>query len=431
MDAKDNKRKEELIKPELPGGFRDALPEDMIAKQKMIDTIRTVFERFGFDPMETPAVEKTEVLIGGEKASGKIIFNVIVSEDEKSDTSLRFDLTVPLARVLAANPDIPKPFKRYQIGKAWRGERQQTGRYREFLQMDVDILGAKSLDADAEIIQVMYETLKALGVDDFAIRLNNKNEIVELLKKVGVADDRVERTLIEIDKEDKRTPEEWASGVKDASGLEGESAESLLQKISNDENPGPEVQTVRKKALALGVPDTVLKYDASLVRGLGYYTGSTFEVVLNDLPRFGSVFSGGRYDGLTARFSRESWLAVGSSMGVDRLFAALEELGKIKREQTLNQVLIMNLSDDYSREYSGFARDLRNAGINTTLYLGDDKAFSAQLAYAVKKEIPFVIIYGEKEAASGKAQIKDLRRNIQTETARAELAGAVKELLKD
>src|SRR3989344_398706 len=206
MDAKDNKQKEELIKPELPGGFRDALPESMIAKQKMMHVIRRVFELFGFDPMETPAVEKTEVLIGGEKASGKIIFNVIGSEDEKSDTSLRFDLTVPLARVLAANPDIPKPFKRYQIGKAWRGERQQTGRYREFLQMDVDILGAKSLDADAEIIQVMYETLKALGVDDFAIRLNNKNEIVELLKKVGVADDRVERTLIEIDKEDKRTP---------------------------------------------------------------------------------------------------------------------------------------------------------------------------------------------------------------------------------
>ena len=428
MDTKSDNQ-DKLVKPELPGGFRDALPEDMIAKQKMMDVIRGVFERFGFDPMETPAVEKTEVLLGGEKESGKIIFNVIGSEEEKSDSSLRFDLTVPLARVLAANPNIPKPFKRYQIGKAWRGERQQAGRYREFLQMDADILGAKSLDADAEVIQVIYEILKALGVSNFTIRLNNRKEVAQILASVGVAENNIEKTLVEIDKEDKRTPEEWAKGVKDASGLEDEVADDLIQKISSDKNPGPEVDEVRKKAVALGVPETILKYDASLVRGFSYYTGSVFEALLNDLPRFGSVFGGGRYDGLTLRFSRDSWPAVGASIGVDRLFAALEELGKIKKQQTLTQVLILNLSDDYAAEYAEFARQLREAGVNTAIYLGDDRAFSAQLAYAVKKEIPLVVIYGEKEANTGNTQVKDLRTKEQAEIPKDGLSEFIKNRL--
>lgn len=433
MDAEDKKPRKGMTKPELPGGFRDALPEDMIAKQKMMDAIRRVFESFGFDPMETPAVERTEVLVGGEAGSSKIIFNVKSSEEnwEESNASLRFDLTVPLARVLAANPEIPKPFKRYQVGKAWRGERQQAGRYREFLQMDVDIIGARSLDADAEIVQVMYETMKALGIDNFVIRLNNKSEILQTLEQFGVREEARMPTLIAVDKKDKLSPAEWEAEVAKVSGLAPDTLKKYLWQISGENTlEGSEVKTLREKAEALGVPQSCLIYDASLVRGLGYYTGSVFETMLADLPEIGSIFSGGRFDGLTARFSTEAMPAVGASIGVDRLYAALETLGTIQKKPTLAEVLILNLANELKPEYAEFAKSLREAGINTALYLGDDRSFQAQLAYAVKKEIPLVVIYGDKEKAIGKVAVKDLRKEIQEEIGAQTLALYIKTRLE-
>lgn len=433
MSDSENKKENKLIKPELPSGFRDALPEDMIPKQKMIDTIREVFERFGFDPMETPGVERTEVLVGGEENSGKIIFNVKGSEEEwgDSDSSLRFDLTVPLARVLAANPDIPKPFKRYQIGKVWRGERPQAGRYREFLQMDIDILGTKSLDADAEIIQVMYETLKALGIDNFLIKINNKQEALELLSQLGIPEERKMATLIAVDKKDKLNPKDWEKEVTSAAGIEEEKVKQYLWKISGENMlERSSVNALREKVGVLGIPISYLRYDASLVRGLGYYTGSVFETVLTDLPEFGAVFAGGRFDGLTARFSREAWPAVGASIGVDRLFAALEKLGKIKKETTLTKVLILNLSEELKKEYAEFGDVLRKSGINTALYLGDDLSFQSQLAYAVKKEIPFIMIYGDKERESGQVAIKDLREGKQENISKEDIATYIKNHLQ-
>src|SRR3989338_20959 len=172
--AKTKEKKEKRVKPELPGGFRDYGPEDAIERSNMIQTIRKTFEDFGFDPIETPAVERTEVLTGGEGESEKIIFNVKGSREKKSDSSLRFDLTVPLARFISANPEIPKPFKRYQIGSVWRGESPQAGRYREFMQADVDIVGASSVEADAEIVAVFYNALKNLCVSDFRIKMNSR-----------------------------------------------------------------------------------------------------------------------------------------------------------------------------------------------------------------------------------------------------------------
>ncbi|MBI4134534.1 MAG: histidine--tRNA ligase [Candidatus Sungbacteria bacterium] len=424
------RNKEKLIEPRLPGGFRDALPEDMISKQAMIDTIRGIFERFGFEQMETPAVERTEILVGGEAESSKIIFNVKSSEEnwESSDTSLRFDLTVPLARVLAANPEIPKPFKRYQIGKVWRGERQQAGRYREFLQMDVDIIGVRSLDADAEIVQVMYETMKALNVGNFTMRLNNKREVLKTLEEFGVAERARIPTLIAIDKKDKLSPAEWEAEVAKESGLSTDALKKYLWQISGENTlEGSEVKTLREKAEALGVPQSYLIYDASLVRGLGYYTGSIFEVILTDLPSGGSVFGGGRFDGLTSRFSTEALPAVGVSCGVDRLYAALENLGKIKKQPTSTKVLIFNLSPDLAKEYAEFAKTLRDAGTNTAMYLGDDKAFQAQLSYAVKKDIPFALIYGDKEKLTGKISIKNLRNETQEEIPPDDLVSYIKD----
>src|SRR3989344_4451464 len=417
----------ERINPALPGGFRDALPEDMIAKQKMIDTIRGIFERFGFDPMETPAVEKKDVLLGGDDESEKIIFEVQGSKEKKSDTALRFDLTVPLVRVLAANPEIPKPFKRYQIGKVWRGERQQAGRYREFLQMDVDTVGTTSLDADAEIIQVIYETLKALGVDKFVIRINDKRDVLRRLIEFGIPKERERRTLIAVDKKDKMSPEEWEIAVSEASGIGLDKTKEYLWKISG-ENGLEESATngLRRKAEKLGVPQSYLIYDASLVRGFGYYTGAIFEAVLTEMPEIGSVFGGGRFDGLTARFSTQSLPAVGASIGVDRLFAALERLGKMKKQKTLTEVLVFDLGSAFEDKYTEFLSILRQAGVCATKYLGEDKAFQAQLAYAVKQEIPYALIYGDKEKDRNVVQLKNLQLNTQQEIAIEKLESTIK-----
>lgn len=420
------KGKNKKIKPELPGGFRDYGPRDAIARQRILETIRKVFEDFGFEPMETPAVERTEILVGGESESSKIIFNVKGSRDTKakgqSDTSLRFDLTVPLARFLSANPEIPKPFKRYQIGSVWRGESSQAGRYREFMQADIDIVGSKSLDADAEVIQVMYKTLRALGIENFFIRINNKREAVELLKTIGVPASKQQATLIALDKKDKLIPAQWEAEVKKASGLKGDTLKQYLWKISGENNlEATEVRTLRERAEALGVPQKYLIYDASLVRGLGYYTGAIFEAVLNGVPGFGSIGGGGRYDGLTARFSRETLPAVGVSFGIDRIFAALDQLGKIKNKTTNTKVLVMNLSEALKKEYFAITRILREKNINTVFYLGDDTAFQAQLAYAVKKEIPYLVIYGDREKEKNTVTIKNMVTREQREVPKEKL----------
>lgn len=418
---KNYKLKTKQIKPELPGGFRDYGPREAIARTRMIATIRRVFESFGFDPMETPAVERTEVLTGGERNSKKIIFNVRGSKDlsiqagKKSDTSLRFDLTVPLARFLAANPGIPKPFKRYQIGNVWRGERQQAGRYREFLQMDFDIIGTTSLDADAEIIRVMYEVMQALDIENFFIKMNNKAEAMELLNSIGVSGERAIKTLVAIDKKDKLDSRAWEKEVKNASGLGASTLKEYLWKISGENMlETTQTRTLRAKAEQLGVPQKYLIYDASLVRGLGYYTGSIFEAVLTDFPSIGTVMGGGRFDGLTKKFSPESLPAVGVSIGIDRLFAALEKLRGFPQKETVVDILVMNLLNDASA-YQEFEDMLRSAGMNVALYIGDDKAFQAQLAYAVKKGIPYVLIYGDREKEKGTVTIKNLKTREQKE----------------
>ena len=422
-----------LIKPTLPGGFRDALPEDMIAKNAMMDTIRGVFERFGFDPMETPAVECTETLTGGDEESDRIIFRVApavrgeVKDMARDKTSLRFDLTVPLARVLAANPEIPKPFKRYQIGKIWRGERPQFGRYREFTQMDIDTIGATSLDADAEIIQVIYETLQALGVDKFVIRINDKRDVLRRLIEFGIPKERERKTLIAIDKKDKMSPEEWETAVAEASGIGLEKTKEYLWKISGENGlEESAVGELRLKTEKLGVPQSYLRYDAALVRGFSYYTGSIFEVALLEIPEIGSVFGGGRFDGLTARFSTQALPAVGASIGVDRLFAALERLGKIKKQKTLTEVLVFDLGEAFEDRYIEFLTILRKSGVGATKYLGEDKAFQAQLAYAVKQEIPYALIYGDKEKDRNVVQLKNLQSNTQQEIAIEKLEETVK-----
>lgn len=445
------------IKPDLPGGFRDYAPADAIARQGMIDVIRRTFESFGFDPLETSSVQKTEVLTGGEEDSGKIIFAVRGSQDRDPipvsgigslfDTSLRFDLTVPLARFVADNPEIPKPFKRYQIGTVWRGERQQAGRYREFMQADVDIVGVAALDADVEIAAIIYNAFKNLGIERFVIKYNNRKVLNALPDFAGFPEDKLWTALRIVDKRDKIGS---AGVIKELAGEFGNAvADKIMEFIDGGGASAAgkgEYEEIRDMLVLLAPgAEKYFVADFSLVRGLSYYTGSVFEVILTDAPEIGSVCGGGRYDDLVAKFTGQTIPAVGVSIGVDRLFAAMEKLGRLERKETLTDVLIFRLDpvrsqtsstsavppeaertsngvdEDMKNEYLAMASELRGAGIRTALYLGEDRSFQAQLAYAVKRGIPYAVIYGAGEKEKGIVAVKNLRTREQKEIAREKL----------
>ncbi|TSC69439.1 MAG: histidyl-tRNA synthetase [Parcubacteria group bacterium Gr01-1014_66] len=418
-------RKETRIEPSLPGGFRDYGPEDAIARDRMVAIIKQTFTSFGFDPLETPAAERTEVLTGGEEDSGKIIFNLKGSRAEKeSSVSLRFDLTVPLARFVAAHPEIPKPFKRYQIGNVWRGESPQAGRYREFMQADVDIVGSSLPDADAEIISIIYGTLKNLGVEKFKIKINNRQYLDMLPECAQFHKKDLWDILRILDKHDKIGKEAALDEVAQRFSVRiAHDIKSFLlaSPLSREYETG-ELHTITNRLIKeYEIENRYWEFDTWMVRGLSYYTGTIFETILDDAPEIGSIFSGGRYDDLVSRFTGQKIPAVGASLGVDRLFAAMEEMQMSKKKSTLTEVLILNLG--LSDEYPRLAKELREHGINVALWLGDDTTMQAQLAYALKKEIPYVLIYGSDEASKKVVAIKNLQTREQKEIPRDQLTG--------
>lgn len=420
--------KKKLIKAELPGGFRDYGPSEAIWKTEAIDKMRTTFERFGFDPIQTSSVERTEVLTGGETDSGKIIFNIKGSREESfedANMSLRFDLTVPLARFLAANTEIPKPFRRYQIGEVFRGESPQAGRYREFTQVDVDIVGTNAREAEAELFLLLQSVFSVLGLEEYTIKFNNRKLLNTLPQYADFPEAKLWDALRIIDKKDKIGIEGVMGELEKELGgaAAGKIAEFLNQDVrtisARAGEGGAELQELAQMLEDFGVKNW--EADLSLVRGLSYYTGVVFEVVLAKAPEMGSIAGGGRYDNLLAAFTGQPIPAVGVSIGLDRLFAGLEKLGKLEKKATNTQVLILLLESSLMREYFSIAEDLRTAGVNTALYLGEDRAFQAQFAYAVKKEIPYVVIMGENEKAKGIAAIKNLATREQKEVAASEV----------
>jgi histidyl-tRNA synthetase len=443
-----------MIEPRLAGGFRDYLPKDMIPRQKMFDTIRATFERFGFLPLDTPGVEREEILTGADPEFKKQIFRTSQGDMEDTELALRFDLTVPLARVVASYPnDIPRPFKRYATGKVWRGERQQAGRFREFVQFDADIVGSKGAMADAEIISLMYETMKALGFSEFLVRVNNRKILNGLAAYAGFGQEKNDVVLRAIDKLDKI---EW-KGVREellnASGVGLEEAQAdAIKRFLDLQSGSTEEKLVAAEALmsnspqakegiaelreiaaclkSLGVPDDKWAIDFSIARGLGYYTGPVFETILTSLPSIGSVFSGGRYDDLVNRFSATSIPATGTSVGVDRLFAAMEKLNTVPLETTMTKAMVLNFSPECRFLVQRAAADLRRAGIPTEIYLGTEITLKAQLSAAVKQGIPYVVIIGDEERAAGKAQIKDMNARTQTEVPLAEVAVRIVQLVR-
>jgi histidyl-tRNA synthetase len=441
-------KENKTIKPEIPGGFMDLLPEAAIAQEALFAKIKKIYKSFGYAPLDTPCMERTEVLTGGDKNFNKSIFiaRVVKGEEDKKASGaewedslgLRFDLTVPLSRVVSANPELVKPFKRYQIGKVWRGENSQAGRYREFYQCDFDIIGSNSILSDIEVVLVMNETLLALGVNNFTIRFNTRKILNGLAELAGCAE-RAKDFFRVVDKFDKigtdgvlaelkRQPEnaedtgalglsdEQAIKVRDFLQLVTLSKDKVLDGLKEffagssglGEEGVKELTEISEALTKLEIPSERWRIDLSVARGLDYYTGPVFETTLNEMPELGSIFSGGRYDGLTNRFMENSNVpGIGASIGLSRLTVALKKLGLLPKKDSVTEALV-TVSAGLEMEALKISQQLRTAGINTEIYFGQDYTFRAQLSYAAKKNILFVVIAGEDEIKSGIVQLKNM-----------------------
>ena len=430
---------ERIVEPRVLRGFRDYLPGQMNARLKIIEVIRRVYESYGFLPLDTPALEYHVTLMGYGEENAKQIFEFDNPEEEH--VALRFDLTAPLARVVAQYPDLPLPFRRYQVGPVWRADKPDPGRFREFTQFDLDSVGTSSSAADTEILCGVYDTLKALGIQRFLVRFSDRNVLNALLDFAGIPQTSAHAVFRILDKLEKIGLEgiaaELTSGRVDASGdkIRGLGlAQGQVEKIKqflaiprgsrrdvlgalerlfrDTPSAGGAIEGLRAICASLdslGMPDEFIALDQSIARGLEYYTGPVFEAILTDAPEFGSVVGGGRYDGLVARFLGRKIPAVGASIGVDRLLAAMLKLGLLEMVPSTAQVLVTVMEPARLTEYESLTRELRQAGIRTEMYLGDEKGLGKQLAYANRQEIPLAVIVGSDEFAKGEVTIKNLK----------------------
>lgn len=419
-----------------PSGFRDLLSEDANMKSWLVSTISSVYKRWGFLPIETPLVEFTETLAG--EVTDFNLYSVIPSKERQigsaKSLSLRFDQTVPLARFVVDNMDkIALPFKRYVYGPVFRGETAQIerGRYRQFDQFDVDIVGSSNISSDIEVLLCMRDTMRAvLGDDKFIIRANTRKLLNCLPSLFGFAESDLRSVLIELDKRDKITSELLASSLVGI-GLDQLSAKKLvefgcisgkpldvLMEIKNVCGSLPEaaeaisdLQITADTLNACGV--TEIMFDMSIIRGLGYYTGMVFETSLVEAPQFGSVYSGGRYDGLVASFGVQPLPAVGASVGVDRLIAALQSLGfKIPGE---NKKVIILIQDPIVISYAfEVANNIKSFdGFVCEVYTGNKKKLGDQFAYADKLNYDYTIVVGTNEMQTGTVNVKNQKTRSQ------------------
>ncbi|QDZ09341.1 histidine--tRNA ligase [Devosia ginsengisoli] len=462
--------KTRLITPRLPRGFEDRTPGEIAAVGAMIDKIKAVYERYGFDPVETPLFEYTETLgkfLPDTDRPNAGVFSL--QDDDEQWMSLRYDLTAPLARYFAENfESLPKPYRSYRQGYVFRNEKPGPGRFRQFMQFDADTVGAGGPEADAEMCMMMADVMDALGLaGKYVVRVNNRKVLDGAMEAIGLADDPDRRLVVmrAIDKLDRLGPDGvkllLGAGRKDESGdftkgagLDSKQAEFILgvlfSSVAAEENVnrigGPEgAQPLRPNAsfpindyiskvgpafpeglgelsrmkslfFAAGYNPDRIKIDPSVVRGLEYYTGPVFEIELtfkvqNEKGQdvvFGSVGGGGRYDGLVSRFRREPVPATGFSIGVSRLANALKLTGNLGATEPSGPVVVLVMDKDQTASYQAMVSELRNAGIRAEMFLGNTKNFGKQVAYADKRNSPIVVIEGSQERDSGILQIKDL-----------------------
>jgi histidyl-tRNA synthetase len=445
------------IEPRLLRGFRDYLPAQMNARQRLIATIRSVYERYGFQPLDTPALEFRETLMGYGEENTKQIFEFRNPEEE--EVALRFDLTVPLARVVAQYNDLPLPFRRYQVGPVWRADKPDPGRFREFTQFDIDAVGVPSLAADVEILSAMHDAFLELGLERFRLRFSDRKVLNSLLDFAGIPREMAHGVFRVLDKLEKigmqGVTAELTGGRKDASGdtirglgLQTKQVDRIAEFVNLPKGARREVlaalaglfHDVPSAAEALEelsfidgaldrlhLSDDRVALDLSIARGLDYYTGPVFEAVLLDAPEMGSVFGGGRYDGLVERFLGRKIPAVGGSIGVDRLLAAFRKLGRLEETPATAQVLVTVMERDRMGDYLALAREIRSAGINAEVYVGEERSLRKQLQYADRLRIPVGVIIGGDEFAQGTVTIKNLKLGAQLQEKKSTVAGVERE----
>lgn len=415
------------IAPRTPRGFRDFLPETMLRRNYVTDAITEVFHRFGFEPVGTPILELRETLFGkyGEDAE-KLIFSAQHGRSTKDPLAMRYDLTVPLARVVAQYENqLTLPFKRYHIAPVFRGERPQRGRYREFYQCDADIVGIASMQADAEIVTMIYRILKKLGFPQFSIKINHRKLLAAIGEFSGVPKSQLPDLYRSVDKFDKI----GADGVKQElieRDIDSESVSRMMDLIQAHEPgirsldviaaaiaPGDngldELRELAGWLAAAGIPPENYDFDFTMVRGLGYYTGPIFETVISE-PNLGSVTGGGRYDDLIGLFRKQSLPTTGTSLGIERIIDLMNELDLYPAALggTLVQVLVTIFNQQTRRASMKIASQLRQAGINTELYF-EARKLGRQLAHADKKGIPIAAIAGPAEIEAGTVKLRRLR----------------------
>ncbi|MFQ5647696.1 MAG: histidine--tRNA ligase, partial [Candidatus Aenigmatarchaeota archaeon] len=404
-----------------PRGTRDFLPQEMARRQFIFDTLRRVFERFGYQALETPAFESWE-LLAAKGAGGEDIKDEIYYFKDKSDRELglKFDLTAPMARVLASRPELPKPFKRYQIQPVWRYEEIRAGkRYREFFQADVDVVGTNSMGAEAEILAITIEGLKALGFKDVYIKLNNRKVLEGLAQMAGIGSgkflpmcralDKVEKFGIKHVEDELKTVgigKSSADKLFKLAGLKGTNQEILakLRKELEKQDGIEELAQMLKLAEAYGI-GKLIKIDPCLARGLDYYTGPIFEAVVKGKEAFGSVAGGGRYDKLIQLYGGPDTPATGISFGVERIFEIMEGAGMFKLPKSKTQVFLVAVNDEVRPKLLKIARELRDAGINTEIDLSG-RGLSKQLTYINKAGVPWALIVGQRELKEKKFTLK-------------------------
>jgi len=420
------------VQPRILSGFMELLPEDQIRFNQMVDIIRAGYEKFGFLPLDTPTIELSEVLLA--KAGGETEKQIYRFQRGDNDLSLRFDLTVPLARYVSQHAaELTFPFKRYQIGKVFRGERPQKGRFREFYQCDIDIIGSDELDIvyDAEMPAVIYHVFKELAFGAFTIHLNNSKLLNGFFAALGLEEQAAEVLRI-IDKLAKIGEENVVKELQEMQ-LTSEAIDAILQLIhiagSNDQildslqqmgiqHPlfragAEELAQVIQYMRLLGVPEEAFHIDLTIARGLDYYTGTVYETTLNEYPNLGSVCSGGRYDNLTGYYTKQKMPGIGISIGLTRLFSQLKEVQVLQAgRKSLAEVLVVPMGTQQLPEALKAAQQLRQADIKTDVYY-QQKGMKQKMKYAARLGVPYTMLIGEEEAQQQLVALKGMQQGTQ------------------
>ena len=433
------------IEPRVLQGFVELLPEEQIAYNGMYNKIRSVYERFGFLPIDTPVLEFSDVLLA--KAGGETEKQIYRFTKGDADVAMRFDLTVPLARYVAMHEnDLAFPFKRYHMAKVYRGERPQKGRFREFCQCDIDVIGSESLPLiyDAEMPAVIYNVFRELNIGKFTVRINNRKVLGGFFEWLGISD-KVADVLRVIDKLEKIGPEKTSAELKNL-GVDDATVEKILDFIGISGNCDEIISSLRKLGCDnekfilgvdeldiviayirdFGVPDEYFTLDLTIARGLDYYTGTVYETKIDAAPEFGSVCSGGRYDDLTGYYTDHKLPGIGISIGLTRLFSQLKEYGMIKTDKKSTADVLVIPMDGSALPYSiEVSKKLRDGNIPTDVYYLD-KGFKPKMKYANRIGVPFIAIIGESEVAESKVTLKNMTDGSQETLTASDAAQKIK-----